>query len=201
MIEEEALGGTSPRYKREIPRAISSKEKYEMKYNDFTLGQIEAVFNKLGGAEGVKCFLSGQSEVVLKVHLIDCDADPFIPKGWSVAEHQRGGQIKLDPEKLQLYLSPNQQDGKRIEGYKLRWELVEKTILNVNALDYLLANPYLIREEWKGQKVFFWGTLYQDADGNHYVRFLYWGGRSWCWLYGNTESKLGSNSPAAILVL
>jgi hypothetical protein len=31
-----------------------------MKYNDITLGQIEAVFNKLGGVDGVQKFLSGE---------------------------------------------------------------------------------------------------------------------------------------------
>jgi len=34
-----------------------------MKYNDFTLGQIEAVLNKLGGIEGVMDFLSGKTIV------------------------------------------------------------------------------------------------------------------------------------------
>jgi len=31
-----------------------------MKYNNWTLGQIEAVFNKLGGDEGVRLFLAGE---------------------------------------------------------------------------------------------------------------------------------------------
>lgn len=35
-----------------------------MKYNEFNLGQIEAVFNKLGGPDGVKAFLAGKLEVV-----------------------------------------------------------------------------------------------------------------------------------------
>jgi hypothetical protein len=35
-----------------------------MKYNEFTLGQVEAVFNKLGGTEGVTNFLSGKTIVV-----------------------------------------------------------------------------------------------------------------------------------------
>lgn len=34
-----------------------------MKYNDFSSGQVEAVFNKLGGAEGVMEFLSGKTMV------------------------------------------------------------------------------------------------------------------------------------------
>lgn len=35
-----------------------------MKYNEFNLGQIETVFNKLGGIDGVKAFLAGRLEVV-----------------------------------------------------------------------------------------------------------------------------------------
>ncbi len=35
-----------------------------MKYNDLSFGQAEAVFNKLGGAEGVMEFLSGKTMVV-----------------------------------------------------------------------------------------------------------------------------------------
>lgn len=34
-----------------------------MKYSDLTLGQVEAVVNKLGGMEGVKRFLSGEMVV------------------------------------------------------------------------------------------------------------------------------------------
>lgn len=34
-----------------------------MKYSDFTIGQIEAVFNKLGGEAGVHAFLRGELEV------------------------------------------------------------------------------------------------------------------------------------------
>ncbi|MFA6414571.1 MAG: hypothetical protein WC217_00965 [Candidatus Paceibacterota bacterium] len=37
-----------------------------MKYATLDLGTIEAVFNKLGGLEGAKRFLSGTAEVVLK---------------------------------------------------------------------------------------------------------------------------------------
>ena len=32
-----------------------------MKYGELTLGQVEAVVNKLGGMEGVKRFLSGET--------------------------------------------------------------------------------------------------------------------------------------------
>lgn len=40
-----------------------------MKYGKATIGQVEAVWNKLGGEKGVQCFLAGNSEVVVKNHL------------------------------------------------------------------------------------------------------------------------------------
>ncbi len=37
-----------------------------MKYKNFTLGQIEAIINKLGGEQGAKDFLAGQVEIAEK---------------------------------------------------------------------------------------------------------------------------------------
>jgi len=37
-------------------------------------------------------------------HLIDCDATPFIPPGWTVKEHTKGGMFKFDSHKISLYL-------------------------------------------------------------------------------------------------
>lgn len=112
---------------------------------------------------------------------IDCDAQPWCPYDWAVEEHQKGDQIEFDPDKIDLYLSPNQQDGKRIEGNKLRQELKNKKVMNACVLDHLLANPELIPESWKGKLVFFWGTIYRSSVRRLYVRFLYWDGSAWRW--------------------
>src|SRR3989338_4439304 len=63
-------------------------------------------------------------------HLIDCDAYPFVPNGWAVESHKKGGQFAFDPAKVKLHLSPNQKDGKRIQGDKLRKELANEPVLN-----------------------------------------------------------------------
>ena len=152
-----------------------------MKYPDITLGRVEAVWNKLGGEEGVQRFLAGQSELIVKEHAIDCDAAPFVPDGWKVEEHQKGGSFIWDASKVELFLSESQKGGKTIEGNKLRKELAKKLVLNANVLDYLMKNPHLIPEEWKGKAVFFWGTVYRDSDGFLYVRYLYWSGVGWDW--------------------
>jgi len=110
---------------------------------------------------------------------IDCDADPFIPSGASVDEHCKIGQIQWDSKRISLYSSEKQLKGGVIVGNELRKKLKKERRLNVNVLDYLLANPHLIPEAWKGKWIFFWGTIYRNSDGNLYVRCLYWLGDKW----------------------
>lgn len=74
-------------------------------------------------------------------HLIDLDADPFIPDGWSVPEgcHQKGSQFTWDASKVKLYLSEQQKNGQCIEGTELRKELAGKPVYNATPLHYTLA--------------------------------------------------------------
>lgn len=157
-----------------------------MKYNEITFGQMEAVLNKLGGMEGVQQLLSGNMELKVINHIIDCDKQPLIPyDGWKVEEHIKGGQFTWNPEKVKLFLSVNQKDGKSIEGNKLRKELKDEPVMNANLLDYLLDHPNLIPEEWKVDEkgntryVFFWGTIYRYSGGYLCVRYLYFSGGRW----------------------
>jgi len=168
-----------------------------MRYGELNLGQIEAIVNKLGGMEGVQRFLSGTSEVVIKDHVINCDANPFIPDGWKVEEHQKGGQFKWDAKQVELWLSDGQKKG-RVEGNKLRKEMAKKTPFNANVLDYLLAHPELIPDEWKGKYVFFWGTIYRDSSGDLYVRCLCWRGSRWDWSGGWVGGGWRGRGPAAL---
>jgi hypothetical protein len=142
----------------------------------------------------------GHAEIIVPEHIIDCDADPFVPDGWSVEEHRKGGVFKWDKEaqKDALYLSEGQQNGKRIKGNELRKALAGKPMLNANVLDYLLANPHLIPEEWKGKAVFFWGTIYRHRDGRLCVRCLYWYGGRWHWDAGWLDRGWRGNDPAAV---
>lgn len=175
-----------------------------MKYGELNLGQVEAIVNKLGGMNGVQRFLSGEIVVKITEHIIDCDTDPFVPKGWTVESHTKGGQLVFDPVKVKLYLSPNQQSGHYIEGNKLRKELANEPVLNANVLDYLLKNPYLIPEEWKWDEqgntryIFFWGTIYRNSRGSLYVRDLCWNDGSWIWGARWLGGGWGGSDPAAV---
>ncbi len=140
----------------------------------------------------------GHAEIVVPEHVINCDADPFVPDGWSVEEHRKGGAFKWNAEGVTLHLDKRQENGKWIEGNKLREALAGKPVLNANALDYLLANPHLIPEEWKGKAVFFWGTIYRNRDGDLCVRCLVWDGVRWYWLALWLGIDWDDDDPAAV---
>jgi len=125
----------------------------------------------------------GQAQIVVSKHLIDCDVNPFVPDGWKVEQHRKAGQLEWNPERISLYLSKRQKNGGDIGGHDLRKELESQPVLNACVLDYLLANPELIPESWRGKAVFFWGTIYRDAVDRLYVRHLYWYGGGWGWYY------------------
>lgn len=130
-------------------------------------------FGKLGKVRDV---LSGVASVTYPEHLIDTDASPFIPNGWSVEEHNKGGFFMFNSGKGILYLSKKQKKGS-IGRYDLRKEL-NRSVMNANVLDYLLAHPELIPESWKSKNIYFWGTIYR-CSGRRNVRYLYWYGSKW----------------------
>ena len=148
--------------------------------------------------------VEGTAGVVVTQHVIDCGARPFEPSGLTVARfgdqlpNRVCGQFVFDPARIKLHLSPNQQGGKYIKGDKLKVELANEPALPANVLDFYLANPHLIPEEWKGKAVFFWGTVYRDSSGNLYVRYLYFHDGRWYSSYDRLGNVWGGHDPAAL---
>lgn len=141
------------------------------------------------------------------LHVIDCDAEPFIPEDWEVEEHIRGGRFKFNPSQLSLFLTDEQRAGTMISGSNLRKKLKGKPVLNANVLDYLLIHPELISvpdHQWKNRRVYFWGTIYCDTDGHFYVRCLRWHsepvreGNRWHPSHSWLRSNFGLGHPAAV---
>jgi hypothetical protein len=148
-------------------------------------------------------------------HIIDLDADPYIPvpdlpdyfpknhpsRCISVAKHIRIGRLPWDPKKIWLYRAPRQTDSNPIYGKDL-WDrdLVYRHVLNANLLDYLLAYPELIPEEWKECDVFFWGTIYKnECSEPNLVRCLRWSVDKWEPKIELLISFWNDRMPAAIL--
>ena len=160
----------------------------------------------------VRDVLRGLCEIKPVEHAVDLGVDPFLPDGWKVEEHQNGKVVKLerkgsdlylDGKKIDFYLSKKQKGGS-IEGNDLRKELTKMPVLNANMLDYLLKNPLIIPDEWKTDGdgntrcLFFWGTVYRNADGSLCVRYLVWNGGRWGSNYGWLGVDWRSNNPAAV---
>ena len=148
----------------------------------------------------------GHARIEIVTQTIDCSVAPFVPEGWTVApaNEQVGsrftGEIVWGPETtpVALHLDPGQQGDGRVVGTELRTRLAGKPVLPANVLDYLLAHPTLIPESWKGQAVFFWGTIYRHADGDLCVRYLRWDGKSWGWFSGWLGGGWDATGPAAV---
>lgn len=181
-----------------LPIGLAHKLGTAFNRNGWTLGEVDKLCegNILGQFREVQL---GHASITVIEHLIDLDANPLVPSGWKRAEeHQKGGQFKWDAAKVNLYLSKKQEGGNYIVGTKLREELKGKLVYNANLLDYLFAHPHLIPEEWKGQHVFFWGTIYRDSDGVLCVRCLGWGGGRWRWGGSWLDGGWDGDGPAAV---
>lgn len=191
------------------------------KYKDVKLGTIEAVFNKLGGMEGVESFLRGNVEITVVKHTIDLAKSPQLP--FDVAEvvkHEGTGVVEIelrsddnlyiDGKKVILHLSERQTSDKVVKGHELRKELEdgELVLLNSNVLDYLYDHPELFPEHWKKDEngetryVFFWGSIFRYPSGGHlFVRCLSWrdGGlsRACRWLGSGWDRQEPSASVAS----
>lgn len=174
------------------------------------------LLDRLGvGREDLKRFRKSTSGVKAEVaklikgnatsgHIIDCDADPFVPDGWKVEEHKKGGQLSFDPAQVQFHLVDGQKGSKSIEGNKIRKELSNMPVMNANVLDFLLDNPDLIPEDWKTDEggntlyIFFWGTVYCGSDVGFHVRYLCWRHGRWGWGAGWLDGGWGGSGPALV---
>lgn len=192
--EEQAMSG-------KFKLGVGQAHEIEMAMNRAG-GWDEALVKKLCGGNyfaQVHEALLGRAEIKQVEYLIDLDAKPYVPDGWKVEEHIEGGEFKWNLEKVGFYWSKKQKDGNVIGGNDLRKELKNKPVFNANLLDFLLKNPHLIPDSWKGKAIFFWGTIYRGSDGHLYVRCLRWNGDRWCWNNYWLENDWNSAYPAAVL--
>ncbi len=141
------------------------------------------------------------SRVLTRIeHSIDCDADPYVPTGWSVRAHRRRGVVLWDAGTVALFHSGRQVGGMCITGFELLKELSTNQAMNANVLDFLLAHPRYIPTSWKGKYVYFMDTIYDDDEGDGCVRCLVFSGVHWYWSHGYLRDKFSANNPAAVRV-
>lgn len=121
---------------------------------------------------------------------------------------RRGDDLCLDGQKINLFLSEEQQGSKVIGGYELRKELeVRGGNVSAKVLDCLEEHPELWPESWKKDKngntiyIFFFDDIFRDSDSRLYVRYGCWYGgevMSLCrWLGGGWGDSYPSASLAS----
>jgi len=175
-------------------------------------GRVElAAFNKYLRHESPSSELvSAKPKTVRRTKIVDLSASPYVPDGYRVTHHRVGKKVKarispladelcLDGEPIKLWLSDSQQEG-TVHGYDLLAEMGDKPVLNANLLDWLLRteNQRFIPEPWKGQFVFFWGTVYENQEDFRNIRYLYWNlAGYWDWTVYWLGSKWDKKKPSA----
>lgn len=158
-------------------------------------------------------FLSSTAPILRAV--IDTNINPRLPfAGATIEKHARVGKVTIekradglyiDGKKVGLYLSERQLNGQTIKGYELRTELDDKPVLSASILDFLMAHPEFIPEDWKQDEngniifIYFWATIYRYF-GRFRVRCLYWDDGAWHEGYDWLVNGWDSSGPAAALV-
>jgi hypothetical protein len=150
-------------------------------------------------------FIRGNAVINVIEHFIDCSLpsqNPDLRKEqmkMTISTHCFKGILKWDrnaqKDALYQYVSPRDAD-----MVKRELEDNEVVVLPDNVLDYLLAHPRIIPDEWKGKYVCFWGTIYHDEGGCFYVRCLDWEkeAKKWGWHYSWSKNGFSHLSPAAL---
>lgn len=176
--------------------------KLAFRRNDFSNEDVKRLSEGAFLAD-VRKVLLGHAEIKPIEHFIDCDVNPAIPEGWKIADHKKGGQLKWDPAKIELFLAEEQKKGV-IEGNKLGEKLADKPVLNACVLDYLLVHLNFIPDSWKVDEhgrtryIYFWGTKFRDSGGDLFVRCLCWSGIRWDWFYDWLDDDWDVQDPAAV---
>ncbi|MFA5070643.1 MAG: hypothetical protein WC528_05185 [Patescibacteria group bacterium] len=185
--------------------------------SSFSEGQTHQLMDALEGADytsahitklgqykdlrGIRDVLEGKAEIVYFQHpIINCDAQPRTHSSWKmrIEKHLKGGQLRWDSNKVELWFCDEQKNGS-IWGDQLRKKLKGQPVLNACVLEYLLNNPRLIPESWKGKQVFFWGTIYRYAETDQLqVRYLCWRDGKWSWNFYWLGHSFDGSCPAAL---
>ncbi|MFC1632935.1 hypothetical protein ACFL1U_02220 [Patescibacteria group bacterium] len=138
---------------------------------DYSAGDVNKLRSDHDLLMKIKAVQKGVAEIVFIKHVIDLDADPFVPEGWTYDRHIAQGQFEWDPTRIELFQSEEQKQ-RMISPQSVRKALRGMPVLNANLLDYLLAHPELYPEVWGDMQVIFWGTVYCSPNGGFYVRYV-----------------------------
>ncbi len=110
-----------------------------------------------------------------------------VPGNWKVVTHQKNGKLEWRPGIITVSLEDGQRRNTNFPyGEQVYESYAGEKLPNSNMLEFYLKHPYLIPDEWKGEIVHFFGTIFTDDRGNLHVRRLEWNGSKHKWEAGTT---------------
>jgi len=152
-------------------------------------------------AEDALCLLRDRY-IMTQEHLIDCEANPILPEGWTIIRHYKFGIVKWNIDNVSLYVVPKLQEKRnKIRGYDIRDATEGRFALNINAMKYLLRRQCLIPENWRDKAIVFWGTIARDHKRFPQVFYMYWDTESKRWKrsFAWVGAEFDKDNPAILL--
>ena len=95
------------------------------------------------------------------------------------------GLTGIDPSAIKLAFAPRSTDTPATVQTTLNWlRQTNGQLLDAQILEALLKNRSVIPEDWKQYTlIYFFGTVFQDEQGERQIAYLRWDGVSWCFNY------------------
>lgn len=181
-------------------KSVVDTKKKRRKLSDTDLGKLMRMVHEIIKRDGIsfnealeviqKIILENKSRDHLKVihrthhivrikYIIDGDADAHFPtdppNGLKIHLHQKHGKLNWHHDVISYdHDEPRSRTMNFKYGNEVLAKFEEKTLPNANAVAFYLKHPWLIPEEWKGQIIYFFGTIYIDSDGKLYAWCLKW---------------------------
>ena len=152
-----------------------------MKYGELSLGQIEALVNKLGGMDGVRRFLADEL-IVSESTVTGTFKRDMRKEGWKLLENtSRCLTSATDLEGVSFL--------KGSEGYVSGEEMVRRARIELDAnygqedAEWLLEHQDEISVELRKFYLVFTATVWEAPDGRRHVAYLRWNGERWCLVF------------------
>lgn len=184
------------------------------KFNDVTIGQVEACINRMGGMENFSRFIAGQGKIVfgqiISINRGRFNPTKFFDRDWSVIEEETDERSVVLSE---LDLTKVEFDTMLLDGEKYvngeeklkRLKKDGRIRLDADIFFTLWKNQHHIPESWKEtingniRLIFFDGTVFRGWDGGHYVLSFSWHREKWNWQLHGLRGDFGASGLSAVL--
>jgi hypothetical protein len=183
-----------------------------MKYPKIQFGDVEAVWNKLGGEEGVARFLRGElmlAPVTTIPFSGDFDPEAFIGERWKILPKEtdsRGESLPgLDLSKVRFETCLKEGETYTTGEERLvRLKAGGHIRLGGKAFKACWESRHLLPESWKKDKsgntryIFFDGMVLVSPHGNRYTLYMSWNDGAWFLFCYHLGSDRDASRPSAV---